>query len=74
MNERLAESRAFWDTHASYDPLWAVLSDPTMAGRKWALRDFMESGEREISLLFYELTQLGIEVQRKAALDTWREI
>ena len=61
--------QAFWDGHARRDPLWAILSDPSKAGRRWALRDFLETGRREVSLLMYQLRALNIGVSRKAALD-----
>jgi SAM-dependent methyltransferase len=66
----MAESeQAFWDGHARHDPLWAILSDPARAGRRWDLRGFLETGRREISLLMYQLRALGIQVDRRAALD-----
>src|SRR6478672_7553917 len=61
--------QAFWDEHARRDPLWAILSDPSKAGRRWNLRDFLETGRREVSLLMYQLRALDIGVNRKAALD-----
>jgi SAM-dependent methyltransferase len=69
MTGRVSEDQTFWDEFARYDPLWAILSDPTKAGRQWDLPRFLETGKREISLLFYQLRALGLEVERKAALD-----
>jgi SAM-dependent methyltransferase len=60
---------AFWDGHARRDPLWAILSDPTKAGRRWDLQSFLETGRREVSLLMHQLRALGVEVDRAAALD-----
>lgn len=65
----LDDAREYWDRHARVDPLWAVLSDETRVNRGWDLPSFMASGEREISLLFYELKQLRLEVRRDSALD-----
>jgi SAM-dependent methyltransferase len=48
--------------------MWAVLSDPNRKGR-WDLRQFMETGAREISLLLYQLRTLGIAFDPAAALD-----
>jgi SAM-dependent methyltransferase len=62
-------AQAFWDDHARRDPLWAILSDPSKAGRRWDLRDFLETGRREVSLLMYQLRALNIGVSRRAALD-----
>jgi SAM-dependent methyltransferase len=61
--------QAFWDSFARYDPLWAILSDPSRSGRRWDLRSFLETGRREVSLLMYELRALSIDVRRGAALD-----
>jgi SAM-dependent methyltransferase len=69
MTGRVTEDQAFWDDFAKYDPLWAILSDPTKAGRQWDLPRFLETGRREISLLFYQLRALGLAVERRAALD-----
>ncbi len=69
MADLVNRDQAFWDGHARRDPLWAILSDPSKAGRRWALRDFLETGRREVSLLMYQLRALDIGVSRKAALD-----
>ena len=69
MTGRVTEDQTFWDDFARYDPLWAILSDPTKAGRQWDLPRFLETGRREISLLFYQLRALGLAVERRAALD-----
>ena len=69
MTGRVKEDQTFWDEFARYDPLWAILSDPTKAGRQWDLPRFLETGRREISLLFYQLRALGLAVDRGAALD-----
>jgi SAM-dependent methyltransferase len=61
--------RAYWDRQARFDPLWAILSDPSKAGRRWDLRAFLETGRREVSLLMYQLRTLGIDLPRRSALD-----
>jgi SAM-dependent methyltransferase len=66
---RLREIREFWDAHARSDPLWAILADAAKKGRKWNLRDFFESGRREISVLLFRLKSLGISITRGQALD-----
>ena len=58
----------FWEAAARRDPLWAILSDPSKKGR-WELREFFETGRREISLLLYQLKQLGHPPQSGRALD-----
>ena len=69
MADQVNPERAFWDHLARYDPLWAILSDPSKTGRRWDLRGFLETGRREVSLLMYQLRALGIDVRREAALD-----
>jgi SAM-dependent methyltransferase len=61
--------REFWERHAQYDPLWAILSDPTKKGRKWQLPEFFETGAREISVTLQTLAELGLTINREAALD-----
>jgi SAM-dependent methyltransferase len=67
--DQVSSERAFWDHLAAYDPLWAILTDPSKAGRRWDLRSFLETGKREVSLLMYQLRALGIDLEREAALD-----
>jgi SAM-dependent methyltransferase len=69
MSDQAHSDRAFWDRFARYDPLWAILSEPSKAGRAWNLAEFLATGVREISVLMYELQALGLRVQRDAALD-----
>ena len=63
------DSRQYWNRHAASDPLWAVCSFADKAGGRWDLQEFMQSGEREIALLFHRLGQLGLSVRPGAALD-----
>ena len=44
MTGRVTEDQTFWDDFARYDPLWAILSDPSKAGRHWDLRVFWRPG------------------------------
>ena len=62
-------ARDYWNHHANRDPLWAVLSDSSKTDRRWDLASFMQTGEREISLLFHELDALNLAVLRHAAVD-----
>ena len=69
MTTSLDRDRALWESHARHDPLWAVLSAPERAGRRWDLQSFFETGSREIATLFYRLHQLRCEPVRRSALD-----
>jgi SAM-dependent methyltransferase len=62
-------SSEFWDRAAHIDPMWAVLSDPAKRGRRWRTNEFFATGRREISLLLFQLSQLGHPPGRRAALD-----
>jgi SAM-dependent methyltransferase len=62
-------SHDFWERAAQIDPLWAILSDPTKKGRHWDLQSFFETGRREVSLLLYQLRQLGRLPSAERALD-----
>ena len=59
----------FWESAAERDPLWAILSDPTKKGRRWTTREFFATGKREVSLLMYQLRQLGRLPTPGRALD-----
>jgi SAM-dependent methyltransferase len=65
----IGANQAFWNAFARYDPLWAILSDPSKSGRRWGLREFLATGRREVSLLMYQLRAIGLEVGRGTALD-----
>src|SRR5688572_7536637 len=69
MDDRIGESRAYWNRHAQKDPMWAVLSDPAKKGRKWDVQEFMANGEREIALLWHQLAQLQLIPDYRTALD-----
>lgn len=59
----------FWERAARIDPLWAVLSDPQKTNRRWDPASFFETGQREISILLYQLRSLGYPPGTGRALD-----
>lgn len=59
----------FWERAAKVDPLWAVLSDPSKRNRQWDLPSFFATGEREITLLLYQLRTLGHAPTPGRAMD-----
>jgi SAM-dependent methyltransferase len=59
----------YWDKHAAADPLWAVLSFADKSGGRWALDEFMGTGEREIALLFHRFAELQLRMPGRRALD-----
>jgi hypothetical protein len=62
-------SHSFWEQFAQADPLWAILSDPSKRGRRWDVESFMETGRREVSVLLYQLRELGHDPRRQMAVD-----
>ncbi|MDD5639174.1 MAG: class I SAM-dependent methyltransferase [Candidatus Pacebacteria bacterium] len=69
MNNFLKQSEKNWNNLAKEDPLWAILSDPSRKGEKWKIKDFFESGEKEIIELFNWLNKNKISVNFGRALD-----
>ena len=63
------DNQQYWDYHASTDPLWAVLAFPDKSGNRWTVREFMQTGEREIALLFHQVADLQLPEPKGRALD-----
>jgi SAM-dependent methyltransferase len=59
-----------WDGIAEDDAFWAVLSDPRRKGNKWELKEFFETGVREVETVCRHLHSLEIPVDfHGGALD-----
>ncbi|MCD6579858.1 class I SAM-dependent methyltransferase [bacterium] len=58
-----------WDKLGKEDPLWAVLSISQKKGNKWNIKEFFETGEREINNLMDYLNRLNIKLDKNKALD-----
>lgn len=58
-----------WKALAQRDPMWAILSNPSKKGRKWAPVAFFESGEAAINHLLSEATATGVPFRPGTALD-----
>jgi SAM-dependent methyltransferase len=69
LTDTIDAAREYWNRHASRDPLWAVLSDSSKTDRRWDLPSFMQTGEREIALLFHEIRSLNLPVAAGASVD-----
>jgi SAM-dependent methyltransferase len=69
MKANIHTVHVFWEQHAQSDPLWAILSDPTKKNRQWDLQHFFQTGRHEMSLLFYHLDHLNIQIVKGKALD-----
>jgi SAM-dependent methyltransferase len=51
-----------WESLAQDDPMWAICTDPTRAGRRWELSEFMATGETEISKVMDHVSEIGVQV------------
>ena len=69
MKEPIQVVHEFWEQFARTDPLWAILSDPSKRNRQWDLQHFFQTGQDELSPLFYHLELLRIPVAKGRALD-----
>ena len=65
----LNELQKNWNRLGKQDPLWAVISYPDKKGRKWVPEQFFQMGKDDIANFFEYLTNLGIVVRRRHALD-----
>lgn len=63
------ELKKNWDEFGKTDPLWAILSDSKKRGNKWKLDEFFYTGQSEIDELMKYVESLGIDLQRRKALD-----
>lgn len=58
-----------WNEFGKTDPLWAILVDPTKKGRKWKIKEFFKTGNREIETIMRYIESLDIKISYKKALD-----
>jgi SAM-dependent methyltransferase len=49
--------------------MWAALTDPEKAGRRWVSEEFLQHGRDEVDEYFARLDRLGLEVRPSRALD-----
>lgn len=63
----LRTHKADWEELASFDPMWAVLSQADKRGNRWEAQEFFRTGQREIDQLMSDLSALPID--RAKALD-----
>jgi SAM-dependent methyltransferase len=66
----LEETQRTWEALAQADPLWAVLSQPDKIGRRWAVDEFLASGEAQVAASLQRFEELGGRFpDRGSALD-----
>lgn len=65
----LGELQRHWEALARHDPLWAILSAPGKERGRWDEAEFFAAGAREVAGVLRRAEELGIRVERRAALD-----
>jgi SAM-dependent methyltransferase len=65
----LKRLRRQWDVLGKTDPFWAVLTADDKRGRRWNVEEFFATGEREIDDVLTYVESLGVELDRRRALD-----
>jgi len=69
-DQELRRVQDVWDAQAQADPLWAVLSDPERAGRRWDLDGFLATGVEHVTNALTRCEELGGTFpDRNLALD-----
>lgn len=66
---QLDELARNWDQFGELDPMWAILTVPEMAGRKWEKEEFFATGIEQVAHLVHDAEQLGFTLRGKRALD-----
>lgn len=58
-----------WNAFAKIDPLWAILTLNDKKGNKWQIDHFFDTGVHEIESVVQQLSDMGVNILRKKALD-----
>jgi SAM-dependent methyltransferase len=58
-----------WDEIAFLDGYWAILSAPEKRHGAWDVREFLQTGRREMDEVFRRAEQWGLPVEHSRALD-----
>lgn len=61
--------RRHWDALGRIDPLWANLTVPDKKGNRWRVEEFFATGEQEIREVLGFVASLGVDFDRRRALD-----
>jgi SAM-dependent methyltransferase len=64
-----AAHRIDWESIASLDPYWAVLSQPDRKHGRWEQDEFFATGQREVSERLAVAAELGLPRRHDQALD-----
>jgi SAM-dependent methyltransferase len=66
---KLEELKRNWERLGEEDPMWAILSVPSLKGGKWDPVEFFATGVSDIETLLTTARALAIDIPRGAALD-----
>jgi SAM-dependent methyltransferase len=58
-----------WEDWATVDPLWSILTEPSLSETGWDVDRFFETGEQAVGSLFTRAAELGLPRRRRRALD-----
>jgi SAM-dependent methyltransferase len=58
-----------WEDWATVDPLWSILTEPTLQDTSWDVDRFFETGEQAVGSLFTHAAEIGLPRRRRRALD-----
>ena len=58
-----------WTELGRNDPLWAVVTEPSMRGRRWDVAEVLALGEPELDGIMAAAARLGLPACRSTALD-----
>lgn len=58
-----------WEDWATVDPLWSILTEPTVRETGWDVDRFFETGEQAVESCFAQAADLGLPRRRRRALD-----
>jgi SAM-dependent methyltransferase len=65
----LKRLKANWELFARTDPLYAILTFEGKQNNQWDTQEFFSLGKAEIERLLESIKSLGLDLQRKRALD-----
>ena len=66
---KLWQTRRHWEKFARTDPLWAVLTAPGKEGNRWALDEFLATGQQDIAAALAAIRARHPTLARGRALD-----
>lgn len=66
---KLEKIQEHWEKLGKVDPLWAVMSLESKKGNKWNVKDFFQTGAKEIDGVMKYIKKLNFNLKKGKALD-----